>query len=203
MIILVTYSYAKGILKTILLISVLSFLTNVVFGQYKYEREYRIDESEVPVEALNFIAKTDIGQKVKWYKEEGFDNESLEAKTKFKGHKYSFEFDINGEIDDIEKEIKWKHIPKSVRKKISQFLDDQHDQVKHCKIQLQYTGAKKNLLLIPTNPDALESVELKYELVIKAKTDNEYNDYEYLFSDVGEMQKKSLIVSQNTDNLEY
>lgn len=189
--------------KLLLFTSLLILWNQPGTAQNKYEREFRIKEKEVPEYALQFLEAMHLSRKIKWYKEEGLSEETIEAKTKHRGCKYSIEFDLKGEIEDIEKVIKWKDIPPSTRSKIDHFINENHQKVRKDRIQVQFTGKREDLVQLISNKKIIKALQIKYEIVLKAKTNNKYEDIEYLFSDDGSLEKKAIIISKNTDNLEY
>ena len=185
------------------LLVLLIFVTTGAFSQEKYEKEYRIKTEVVPQGALEFIKSVGFSKKVKWYKEEGLTRNTIEAKTKHRGAKYSIEFNIAGEIEDVEYVIKWNDIPSLTRLNIDTFLDSIYQKMRLVKIQIQLTGNKEELLKALVKPEANLSVITKYEIVLKGKSDSRYELLEYLFSENGQMERKSKITLKNTDNLEY
>ena len=183
-----------------LLFFVLTFSDS--FGQDKLEREFRIKEKDVPQPALNFITACSFTKKIKWYKEVGLTSTSVEAKTKSNAKKYSIEFDSLGQIEDIEINIKWKELPPATQKNIKSQLHAAYQKYKIRKIQIQYTGEEADLIDAVKNKPS-DQIEINYEIVLKAKTNNEYQLLEYLFSEDGAILSKLNIILNNTDNLEF
>ena len=95
-------------IRILLLVSLWThFLSpNHLLGQIKYEKEYDIEQKEVPRIALEFITKSGFEKHVRWYREESQDGTTIEAKSKKNRHKYSIEFDTSGKLLDIEKTVK-------------------------------------------------------------------------------------------------
>ena len=175
------------------------------YAQVKYEKEYRIQEVEVPQPALDFIKGIPFSKKIKWYKEEGLKKYSFEAKTKFNDRKYSVEFDSTGILEDIEIEIPFEKIPGVTRAEILQFFENEFQKVKLSKVQFQITG---NLLLLQKKaaaPPMLSEPGLTicYELIVRGKRAGRRELLELLFNEEGALIKESRIILQNTDNLEY
>ena len=175
---------------------------NLSFGQ-KFEREYRIKVEEVPDKARRFIEALNFDRKVKWYGEEGLNSKSIEAKTKYLGRKYSVEFDTSGHIEDIEIRIPTKAIPAKTLKSIKSNLDEEFESFRFIKIQVQYSGEPEALIRINADNWKEALVNKKYEIVLKGKTEAETRWYEYTFSEIGEVEGKSVVILRNTDNLEY
>lgn len=174
----------------------------VSHGQAKYESEQRIKVDQVPVEAVEFIDALDFEGKIKWYREQGINRTSVEAKTKHLGKKYSVEFSESGQIEDVEIKLDWNEIPGTTQQHIVAYLDSMYQRFKLTRIQIQYTGDRQLLI------DAIKQLpsstpEIHYEIVLKAKTASGPQQFEYLFSEQGAVVRRSLIVFRNTDNLEY
>lgn len=181
------------------------FAVGILCGQIKYEKEYRLKRVEVPQNAKAFITKLNFVSKIKWYREEGLNSNSIEAKTKNNSKKYSIEFDDKGILEDIEIEIDWNEIDKDALKVICEYFNDNFQKHSVSKIQLQLIG----------NPDLLaekidkqifevaEGIDINYEIVAKVKENRKYQLMEFLFNDEGIIIKKSIITIKNTDNLEY
>jgi len=88
-----------------LIILIFESYSNKLFAQEKFEMESRLKQNDVPSNALNFIDSLSLKNKVKWYLEEGIERKSIEAKFKRSGKKHSVEFDILGNIEDVEIEV--------------------------------------------------------------------------------------------------
>ncbi|MEL6254700.1 MAG: hypothetical protein AAFR87_22000, partial [Bacteroidota bacterium] len=88
----------------ILYILVLGLLVrgNYAQAQIKYEREYKLKPTEIPMPAKIFVDSCKFSTQITWYKEESQDGKSIEAKLKHKGKKYSIEFDTVGLLQDME-----------------------------------------------------------------------------------------------------
>lgn len=176
---------------------------NFLCGQEKYEREYRIAENQVPENAIQFVEQFNFAKKVKWYKEEGKDQMTIEAKTKHQSRKYSIEFDLDGNIEDVEIKIPCKEIPKQTIQSIEDYLGQTYQKYKIEKVQVQYTGTEEALKRVEANSKSADDLKLQYEIILKGKSEEGYHQYEYLFSEFGEFIQKANIISRNTDNLEY
>ncbi len=182
----------------------LGILPLTSFGQVKYEKEYRLDQGAVPAKAIEFVENLAFDKSVKWYKEEGLDHHSIEAKTKYLSRNYSIEFDQFGNLEDVEIEIQEKEIKPSLRKILDQYLSDHHDKVTICKTQLQLIESIGNIKDLISNQDFdLMMSNSNYELVVKVKDGPQFSRMEYLFDAKGNMLRRSKIIQKNTDNIEY
>jgi hypothetical protein len=179
------------------------FLFSSAYAQQKYERESRIESNQVPKEALEFVQSLSFISKIKWYKETGLNTTTIEAKTKYKGKKYSIEFDKNGLLEDIEIIIKKKTIPSNSCQQMSSKLEQDLGKYRVEKIQIQYSGNIESVRKKILSGSDSENLITQYELIVSAKKNRKYQKFEYLFSNTGEFLKRSDIVLINTDNLEY
>lgn len=170
------------------------------YSQSKIEIEKRVDTSDVPIIAQRFMDSLHFSSKIMWFVEQDYDRESFEAKTKYKGKKYSIEFDTLGKIEDIEIKIKWRQISVSSQKVICERLKKVFSKYKIKKIQIQYTGTEKDLINFYDKKDRLTT---KYEIIVKGMKENQTSLYEFLFSEDGKLESQRQIDFRNTDHLEY
>ena len=192
-------------MRTAILPFVFVFLSPLAMlsGQVKYEKEYRIKEEAVPQQALDFVASLAFDRRVKWYKEERLQGTSIEAKTCFNKHKYSIEFDSLGRLEDVEIKIKWQAIPPAVQQAILATLEEQLARHRLIKIQRQWSGPPKAVLASVQTQTQQESVVKKYEIVLKGKSEEGIQWYEYTFTAIGLEESRRRIILRNTDNLTY
>jgi hypothetical protein len=176
---------------------------NTGFGQTKFEQEFRIKPRDVPGSALAFIDSIQFDRKIKWYKEIGHHGKSIEAKTRFKGKKYSVEFSAEGVFEDVEIEINWTEMPLETRNDIEKYLHSEYGKYSIDKIQMQYSGTKVSVLDLIKELDILTKPVIRYEIVLSTKIDKTYRMFEFLFSESGDFILKQEIVVRNTDNIEY
>lgn len=177
--------------------------SNHLFAQNKYEKESRFKEKEVPSIALDFIGSLAVERKVRWYLEEGFDRTSIEAKFKMNNQNYSIEFDRLGNLEDIEIQVKWGELRKSLKDSVSFYLGQDCKKFKIRQIQLQYSGDHSVLLSKIKTGESTDDYIVRYEIVVKCCHDNNVNLFEYLFSDSGQKLTVSQIVFKNSSHLEY
>jgi hypothetical protein len=172
------------------------------FAQYKYEREIRAREKDVPANALQFVESLDFNKKIRWYKEIGINRISYEAKTRYKREKYSVKFTEDGTFEDMEIEMPYKDIPEEAHKKIEEFLQSEFGSFSIEKVQIQYSG---NAELIRTNfrDRAGPGINIHYEIVISAKQDGSYRLFEYLFTKSGGFVHKAKIIEESINNIIY
>lgn len=176
---------------------------NVLQAQQKYEKEYRLATEQVPASALAMIAAIDFDAKIRWYKEEGLESTSIEAKTKHKAERYSIEFDEQGRFQDLEIKRHWKTVPAAIWQQIDQILQQHLDHYKIDKLQYQYTADPALVIAFVNEHKNIDVLKLQYELVVKGVKNKEAHWYEFTFSDAGEFLSKKTIVFSNTDHLEY
>ncbi|MFT4761131.1 MAG: hypothetical protein ACI9XO_001643 [Paraglaciecola sp.] len=175
-----------------------------IWGQVKYEKEYRLKQENIPEKAKNFIEKFGFSNKIKWYMEEGLKSTSIEAKTKENSTRYSVEFSNDGTIEDIEVVTNWNEMGAVLQEKICTQFSGNYTQFRIDKIQIQYTGAADQLVKLLKTPDAvLPQLKIHYEIVVMTKTEDQYQPMEFLFDSAGEIVHQSKIIQRNLNNLEY
>lgn len=189
--------------KIIVILLSLPALSFSALCQDKYEREIRIKTNEVPKKALRFVDSLSFQSKIKWYKEFSSNGYSFEAKTRKSHDKYSIEFSENGDFEDLEIEIDSLQLPKSGYSKMIDYFDSENSTYKIIKIQQQYSGNASAVLNYFLNEKRGIKLIIKYEIVLSRKEEGTFVMYEYLFDEDGEFEKRSRIMLNMTDNLEY
>lgn len=177
--------------------------SNYLFAQQKYEKESRIKSKDVPSEAMNFIDSINVGNKIKWYIEEGLQTKSIEAKFKYKSKKYSIEFDTLGNIEDAEIEIKWDEMQTPFKDSISSQLKKDCLKQKIVKVQIQYSGTSSEILSKLRENKISGNLTSKYEVVVRCKSKDTVVLFEYLFNKTAQVVSRSEIIFKNSSHLEY
>ena len=190
--------------KRILLLALFcGLVAGVSWGQQKFEKETRIKSSQVPSSAQQFIAALPFPRKIKWYKEENLTHSSFEAKTSYNQHKYSIEFDTEGELQDVEIKIKWAEVPELTQTAIQQYLAATFERFKYSKIQEQLSGERAAIMDYLLGKEKKETITTQYEIVLKGKKAGQTSWFEYTFDAQGRFKDQKTIIFRNTDNLEY
>jgi hypothetical protein len=173
-------------------------------AQTKFEREYRINENEVPEKAIQFIRKAFLDKKIKWYAEESQDGKSIEAKAKYRKHKFSVEFDTSGNLQDVEKTVKFKTLSPQLTDAISQSLTNEFGKYKIMKVQVQWTadnpGTLKELIKNGTSSNAYNE---KYEVIVESRADKTYKAFEVLMDRTGTIEKSLELDLRGMNNMEF
>lgn len=192
---------AKIFSNTIILFFI---MLSSAYAQVKFEQEYSIKEEEVPKEALFFISTAFGSVKQKWHKEVSQNGKSIETRIKKNKKKYSIEFDTLGNIQDVEITISARDISEKIVKKIRDNLKDKFTKFKIIKTQTQWTGNTQDLIKTIAENIAIGSVNLHYEILIKASKNNEITKYyETLFDADGMLKSVVEVLERNDDNLIY
>lgn len=181
-------------------------LTSMTFSlgaQQKFEKETRADMSQVPPKAIAFVDAMSLSSKIKWYKEYGIDKTSYEAKTKFDGKRLSIEFSNDGAFEDLEVEIRLREIPGDCRNEILGYLDAQHSKYKIKRAQVQYSGNNAAIQALRFLEKSPKGMDINYEIVVSTKVEGSYTMFEYLFDEQGSFVRRSRIIQDMTDNLDY
>ena len=193
----------KPLEKSALFLLFIPFLCLNGFGQEKLEKESRLKSSEVPTKARRLVDNILNKKKLKWYLEEGLTEKSIEAKFILMNKKYSVEFDTDGNLQDIEIEVKWNTLTPIQKERIQQKLTTSCQRFAIRKVQEQYL-AKDVIGLIKNNRwNDLNQIPSRHELVVKCKNTSLVKLVEYLFSDKGELISNSNIIFKNATHLEY
>ena len=179
----------------------ISFSVINCFGQFKYEREYKIKVQDVPSQAFSLLNDIAFDKKIKWYKEESQDGTTIEAKTRYNGFKYSIEFDTSGQILDVEKTITFDDVDTSVKSLICEALSGTFETFKIRKIQQQAKSSAPALKQWIQGENS--AVEIRFEIVVEGERNQEEDQYEVLLSENGRVEKLAKIISRPTDNLEF
>lgn len=168
----------------------------------KFEREYSIKQSEVPLEASNFIKET-LNGKVKWYGEENLNGKAIEAKGKKEGKLYSVKFDTFGKIQDIEVVVNFKSLSEELKNRIQKELEQYFSSIKIIKTQIQWRGSQIVLKQLINKENTTEDYLTNYEIVIRGKENNRSEYYEILFNEQGKIIDKAKIIQKNDHHLIY
>lgn len=186
-----------------LIFLIICSVANNLSAQDKFEKESRIKQRDVPSNALFFMHSLNNNAKIKWYKEEALNSESIEAKFKLNKTKYSIEFDSLGNIEDVEIEVHWQDLDKELSKSITNQLKQDCSKHKIFKIQRQFTGTENDLFLLLNNGTNSGQINIKYEIIVRCNEQKEVNLLEYLFNETGLLVSKSKIIFKNSSHLEY
>lgn len=186
----------------ILLLLFLSFATTLS-AQIKSEREYRIKRSEVPEEAREWLNDTFEAFKwIKWYHQIDNDIESYEAKFRYKGSKFSVNFDTSGKVADVEFIIETNDIPEETRNTISAYLVSNFKKHRILKIQEQLLGLPDDLEDY-FDEDEREGITRNYEIEFHGVTETQNELWEGLFDEDGNLILLRQIEQEPTFNLDY
>lgn len=182
---------------------ILCFAPLSLLAQQKLERESRIKPNDVPEVALGFLENGQVTAKTKWYFEENLEGNSIEAKFRQDGHRYSVEFDTLGLIQDIEIEVKELALETAVLSAMTDHLGSTFTNYRIRKIQVQYSGAPEVLNKILASYPEVGVVVTRYEVVVKGRNAEETALYEFTFDEAGEFIKQQQIIFKNANHLEY
>ena len=169
-------------------------------AQIKFEKEERVNVSEVPKKAFLYVDSLTKQKKIKWYREINSYNTSYEAKCKWNKRYWSMEFDSSGNFEDIEILIKYNQLPDSVKKILLSILDSFGNNYKIEKVQQQITD-KNNVSLFFANKSKI--IPNNYELEVTFYENYKLNKFELLINSQGNLINKKKIIYRNEDNLEF
>lgn len=169
----------------------------------KQEVEKRIKEVEMPQSALD-ILKPHLGEasRVKYYYETDLEHVSYECKFVLQGELYSVEFTEDGSLEDVEILIDFDAIDKVAAQSIIKSFSS-YDRFRIRRTQRQFTTQTEPNQLLQKVIDKAEGLILKYEIVVSLKKGGEWNTYEMLFSDKGQLINQRKVIDRQTDNILY
>jgi len=178
--------------------------TCVVAQQKKVEVEKKIKPKDAPtsmMETLDSFLKN--ARKVKIYQELNEHGTSYECKFILNKIHYSIEFSEAGKLEDVEVIQCFTELPKMLQDRIASYLMS-NDNFKITKLQKQFSSQRLNDEEVINS--ALKNIAtdtLRYELIVKVKSQNEWKTFEMLFSDTGNFIKKIEIDERTEDHLLY
>ena len=191
------------------LLSLLILLTLVghsVDAQNKYEREHRIKKSQFPKTALSFMEQQlENARNIRFYKEIDSAKISYEVKFKKDRLRYSVEFNEQGQLEDIEILIKEIDIPSESLSEIKKDLGRRFKKYRIRKIQQQYLASPNEAVEV-TLKNAFQNLLLptiNYELIVAAREEKQYQDYEILFNAEGAFLSLRKSLPANYDHVLY
>jgi uncharacterized protein YxjI len=188
--------------KYILTLSAYLILTSSLYAQVKYEREYRIKEHDVPKLAQSFIDSVFSESQVRWYAEISHEGKTIEAKVRRNHTRYSIEFDLEGNILDVEFEIRMDDLPDSTLINIENNLESIFDRFRITRIQEQVLASRTGYYLFLKN-GATDGIAINYEITIRGRENRKTRWYEFLFDNEGHILSRIPIVFRNSDILEF
>jgi hypothetical protein len=192
-------------MKKIGWVSLLIFWFAMPFAQSqnKFEKEERINFSEVPAKAKSFFAELKLENKAKWYREFSEDGISYETKTKLHKTLYSIEFDSAGNLRDVEYIINFNHLNKNIKRKLEAQLDSLFRKYRIIKTQQQYTGEPEVLTQLVNTRKSNEPYTVKYEIVLSGKKESYRKKYELTADSLGAIISIGRVIPPEMNNLIY
>ncbi|MDX1332882.1 MAG: hypothetical protein R3252_07625 [Robiginitalea sp.] len=184
----------------------LLFLGVTGLSQVKSEREFRIKKSQFPPTTLEKVQPYLEGvRRLRFYKEIDAGRVSYEVKFKKARLHYSVEYSDAGELEDIEVRIKTVDIPSESWEALEEHLTGSFEKYKVRKIQQQYRRAS-----FPSDADTFQNAfqnlllpEIRYELIVHAKTEDGYRDFEITYDARGKFIQKKKSLPPNYDHVLY
>lgn len=167
-------------------------LVSQTWAQEKKEIEKKVDPSVFPSEAINKLKLyLEDAKKIRYYYEIDGKEESYEAKFKKNHHRYSVEFDSQGNLEDVEVQVRFSQLSNLTKKSIKEYLNEYFERWKIEKIQLQYYNLERINQLIDWN----EKVPL--EIIVATKTNGKLEKFELQFSENIECISKRKVIRQS------
>lgn len=172
----------------------------------KYEREFRIRKDQFPPAALKSVAAyLPEVKRLRFYREIDSNRSSYEVKFKYIRLHYSVEFSSEGALEDVEVRIKPVDVPTDSWKNITEDLQGRFSKYRVRKIQQQYPRDA-----FPSTESTLQKAfqnlilpEIRYELVVQARTDGGFLNYEILYNAEGRFLNLRKSLPPNYDHVLY
>jgi hypothetical protein len=184
-----------------LLLLIASF--SAVAQDKKIEKEDRISEEKMPDQAILLFnaEKPEDARRLRFYFETDGEKTSYEAKFKHNGYDYSAEFGNDGNLEDIEVELKEKEMPEKTLQKITNYIEQENNRHKIEKIQAQYLPKKSPSEVFRKALDPKKNEPANYELIVAVKNTGKLERFEMLFDHSGNFVQKREIVRNEYDYL--
>jgi hypothetical protein len=174
-----------------------------VYGQFKYEQEFRIKYDSLPFKLEHPLKSYPDVQRLKWYKEVNAEDIHYEAKFRFQGIDYSVEFDALGSLEDVELLFKQKNLSTELKSKLSIILTGQYKRWKITRFQKQYLISLETLDAVLSGSALLTDYICNYELELGVFDLGERKSFELLLDNELRLISKKQIVSDPSLNLEF
>ena len=182
----------------------LLFNFSFIFSQEKYEREHRINKTDFPVKASDLIKEKKVdSKKIKFYKE--IDSLKTTFKAKFKKDRlwYSIDFNENGDLENINVQIKSIDIPNESFETIITYLGENFKSYKIKKIQQKYAAHNDVDATFKNAFQNLMLPSLFYEISIAGKVDTHKEQFQILFDAEGIFKSSRKSLPPNYDHVLY
>lgn len=173
-------------LRLIALVLPISLTISLSLTAQKIEIERRISIDSLPSQMLLFLEKEyPEKRKEKYYQEQNEEGTFYEAKFDFNDFLYSVKFYPDGRLYDTERKIKFAAIPKTLRRRMTQVLEEQLLRSRVVKVQ-----------------EILEAGKLTgYEVEVKGKSKEHIGYFELTFNAEGRLETLETIEQRPNDFL--
>ena len=163
----------------------LLFNFSFIFSQEKYEREHRINKTDFPVKASDLIKEKKVdSKKIKFYKD-------------------SIDFNENGDLENINVQIKSIDIPNESFETIITYLGENFQSYKIKKIQQKYAAHNDVDATFKNAFQNLMLPSLFYEISIAGKVDTHKEQFQILFDAEGIFKSSRKSLPPNYDHVLY
>jgi hypothetical protein len=176
--------------------------------EYKREKEERIRKGEMPEKAIQVLSPfLKQAKRTRFYFETDGERKSYECKLKFRGTKYSIEFNESGDLEDVEFVVSGTDLPDITRKAIYKYLETEYDRYVISEFQKQYSSDKPDIkderIIASALADNEIGMIIRYELEVDGNQDQKLISHELLFDNNGLFMRKRTIIRRQIDNILY
>ncbi|MEO9891440.1 hypothetical protein [Aurantibacter sp.] len=187
------------------LIFAIAICTNSL-AQDRIERQHRITKSQFPLEAIETLTNNSTGiKRLKYYQEIDTIQKTYTAKFKKSRLYYEMDFDNNGVFEALSFSIKQVDIPEDSFQKISNYLEQNFENIKVRKmLQLYSSNSEQNIE--KTIKNAFQNLmvpDMNYKLLVRGKLNKRKTDIEVLFDASGDFISQKELLPPNYDRVLY
>jgi len=182
---------------------ILFLYSGACLGQTKMEYEKKVDEAEIPVRAKQDLYNCfEEEVKVKWFFQKDGKKKVYEAKFNYKNSSYSVEFDLDGDIENVEVLLTENDMDPNILKNITTSIEKEFTDFKILKIQEEFIGDEEELFAI-IRGELVDDIDINYEIEVNAKQKKRRNLYEVILDRDFKVLSKRKVKLQSTDILDY
>ncbi|MFK5973907.1 MAG: hypothetical protein QM485_11610 [Flavobacteriaceae bacterium] len=187
------------------ILAVFLFLGCITFAQDRQEREHRIQKSQFPDLASDFMTLGHKMKKVRYYKEVDSSKTTYAVKFKLDRLYYHIQYNTSGNLINSGFRIKEIDIPQETYTKIKTYISDAFKRFKIRRIWQEYpidNNKIKNEALKNTFQNLLLASN-EYRLLVRAKKQDKAEDYELWFDSEGDLKRIRTALPTNLDRVLY
>jgi hypothetical protein len=176
------------------------------FSQEKTEIEKPVKAEILPEAIINLVCSHFKPSRVDYLLDLGENDTTYEAKFRHHDLFYSMEFELNGELRDIEVVIDLEKLNEDQQALIHDALKKKLEKYRITKVQKHWKGSRtKEILqdLSKMKEEEILRIESSYELIVFGRNAEHLGYFEVFFDEKIKMDRQEMITNSNNDNLLY